>query len=78
MHSDILSLADRLTEKFKDEASKQHYLGSNNNLSDYRRPDYFSGIGPVDLRLFYFRVTNFWDFQDASRSIALGDINKTD
>ena len=36
---------DRQTDKSKDQALKQHHLGSKNNLSDYRRPNYFSRIG---------------------------------
>ena len=35
---------DRQTDKSKDQALKQHHLGSKNNLSDYRRPNYFSRI----------------------------------
>ena len=41
----LTAFTDRQTDKSKDQTLKQHHLGSKNNLSDYRRPNYFSRIG---------------------------------
>ena len=41
-----LSFVDRQAAKSKDQAPKQHYLDRKNNLDRYRRPNYFSRIGP--------------------------------
>ena len=43
-----LDFVDRQTDKFKDQALKQHYyLGRINNLAGYHCPNYFSRIGLV-------------------------------
>ena len=36
----------RQTDRSKDQALKQHYLGRKNNLGDYHHPNYFSRTGP--------------------------------